>query len=95
MKAVTRASIISTTGRPQPHGRSLHRVDTVTRDAHSTSSDARCEAGVLLKGPEDDPEPLTAAWFRLLVLHLIRVADRHILGVLGEPVSDDNCVVGT
>ena len=70
-------------------------VDTVTRDAHSTSSDARCEAGVLLKGPEDDPEPLTAAWFRLLVLHLIRVADRHILGLLGEPVSDDNSVVGT
>ena len=50
---------------------------------------------MVLKGHEEDPEPLTAAWFRLLVLHLIRVADRHILGVLGVPVSDDNRVVGT
>ena len=70
-------------------------VDTVTRDAHSTSSDARCEAGILLKGPEDDPEPLTAAWFRLLVLHLIRVADRHILGHFGVPGCDDDIATGT
>ena len=40
-----------------------------------TSYDARCETGMLLKGPEDGPEPLVAAWFRLLVSHPVRVTE--------------------
>ena len=33
-------------------------VDTATREARSTSSDARSKAGILLMGPEEDPKPL-------------------------------------
>ena len=30
---------------------------------------------MLLKGPEDGPEPLVTAWFRLLVSHPVRVTE--------------------
>ena len=37
-------------------------VNTASPGGCSTSSDARCEAGMLLKGPWEDPKPL---WRRL------------------------------
>ena len=35
-------------------------------------------------GPEEDPKPLAAAWFRLLGSHPIRIADAHLMGLLGR-----------
>ena len=70
-------------------------VDTATCKARSKSSDARSKAGILLMGPEKDPKPLAAAWFRLLGSHPIRGADAHIMGLLGRPVSEDDITDGT
>ena len=72
-------------------------VDTATCKARSKSSDARSKAGILLMGPEEDPKPLAAAWFRLSGLHSIpiRGADGHIMGLLGRPVSEDDITDGT
>ena len=49
---------------------------------------------MLLMGPEEDPKPLAAAWFRLLGSHPIRGADAHIMGLLGRPVSEDDITDG-
>ena len=59
-------------------------VNTASPGGCSTSSDARCEAGMLLKGPWDDPKPLAAASFRLTGSHPIRIAQGLILGLLGR-----------
>ena len=76
-------------------GGRLRGVDGDSHEARSTSSDARCEAGMHLKGAGHDLEPLAAASFRLLGLHPIRATDGHILGHLGRPARDDDIADGT
>ena len=93
---VARAVIISTTARQfNLMGGRLSGADRVSPKSCSTSSDARCEAGMHLKGTGHDPEPLATASFRLLGLHPIRATDGHILGHLGRPARDDDFADGT
>ena len=70
-------------------------VNTASPGGCSTSSDARCEAGMLLKGPWDDPKPLAAAPFRLTGSYPIRIAQGLILGLLGRRGRDEDLPVGT
>ena len=50
---------------------------------------------MLLKGHEDDPEPLAAAWFRLSGSDTIRIAQGTFLGLLGVPGRDEDLAFGT
>ena len=70
-------------------------VSTASPGACSTSSDAQCEAGMLLKGPWDDPKPLAAAPFRLTGSHPVRIAQGLILGLLGRGGRDEDLAVST
>ena len=50
---------------------------------------------MLLRGHEEDPEPLAAAWFRLLGSDTIRIAQGTFLGLLDVPGRDEDLAFGT